>query len=203
MAPLIFYFRDARESLGITSKQIAEATGKKNMVSHWFGTSQWQLPNEADYRKLQALFARVAEEKHQRGELATPHQLLVSTYSELNRQYASLLEEYKSLRRYFSVSAAVPYTDVWTHKPVQYYPGKHPCEKPADMLRQIISASSRPGDVVADFFMGSGATIKAAMGLGRRTIGVELESGRFEQTVGEILVLNDKLRNAQLDKNRS
>ncbi|HAL5955130.1 TPA: site-specific DNA-methyltransferase [Escherichia coli] len=125
------------------------------------------------------------------------------TYSELNRQYASLLEEYKSLRRYFSVSAAVPYTDVWTHKPVQYYPGKHPCEKPADMLRQIISASSRPGDVVADFFMGSGATIKAAMGLGRRTIGVELESGRFEQTVGEILVLNDKLRNAQLDKNRS
>ncbi|EJF7683960.1 site-specific DNA-methyltransferase, partial [Escherichia coli] len=52
-------------------------------------------------------------------------------------------------------------------------------------------------------FMGSGATIKAAMGLGRRTIGVELESGRFEQTVGEILVLNDKLRNAQLDKNRS
>lgn len=171
------------------------------MVSHWFGTSQWQLPNEADYRKLQALFARVAEEKHQRGELATPHQLLVSTYSELNRQYASLLEEYKSLRRYFSVSAAA-YTDVWTHKPVQYYPGKHPCEKPADMLRQIISASSRPG-MWLRIFMGSGATIKAAMGLGRRTIGVELESGRFEQTVGEILVLNDKLRNAQLDKNRS
>ncbi|MDI0938732.1 site-specific DNA-methyltransferase, partial [Escherichia coli] len=56
MAPLISYFRDARESLGITSKQIAEATGKKNMASHWFGTSQWQLPNEADYSKLQALF---------------------------------------------------------------------------------------------------------------------------------------------------
>ncbi|KHJ18682.1 dNA methylase, partial [Escherichia coli] len=30
------------------------------MASHWFGTSQWQLPNEADYSKLQALFARVA-----------------------------------------------------------------------------------------------------------------------------------------------
>ncbi|WP_224505204.1 site-specific DNA-methyltransferase, partial [Escherichia coli] len=163
MAPLISYFRDARESLGITSKQIAEATGKKNMASHWFGTSQWQLPNEGDYNKLQALFARVAAEKHQRGELEKPHHQLVSTYSELNRQYASLLEEYKSLRRYFSVSAAVPYTDVWTYKPVQYYPGKHPCEKPADMLWQIINASSRPGDLVADFFMGSGSTIKAAL----------------------------------------
>ncbi|MZR61220.1 site-specific DNA-methyltransferase, partial [Escherichia coli] len=105
---------------------------------------------------------------------------------ELNRQYASLLEEYKSLRRYFSVSAAVPYTDVWTHKPVQYYPGKHPCEKPSDMLRQIITASSRPGDLVADFFMGSGSTVKAALALGRRVLGVELESERFEQTVKEV-----------------
>ncbi|MXC48430.1 site-specific DNA-methyltransferase, partial [Escherichia coli] len=181
MAPLISYFRDARESLGITSKQIAEATGKKNMASHWFGSSQWQLPNEADYRKLQALFASVADDNHKGGEMATPHQLLVSTYSELNRQYASLLEEYKSLRLYFSVSAAVPYTDVWTHKPVQFYPGKHPCEKPADMWRQIIEASSRPGDLVADFFMGSGSTIKAAMALGRRALGVELESERFNQ----------------------
>ncbi|HHY7775798.1 TPA: DNA-methyltransferase [Escherichia coli] len=154
MAPLIAYFRDARAALGITAKQIVDATGKKNMVSHWFSASQWQLPNESDYLKLQALFARVAEEKH--------------------------------LRRYFGVTAQVPYTDVWTHKPVQYYPGKHPCEKPAEMLQQIISASSRPGDLVADFFMGSGSTVKAAMALGRRATGVELETERFEQTVREV-----------------
>lgn len=99
-------------------------------------------------------------------------------------------KEYKSLRRFFSVSVSVPFTDVWTHKPVQFYPGKHPCEKPADMLQQIINASSRPGDVVADFFMGSGSTIKAAMTLGRRAIGVELETERFIQTVEEIRELN-------------
>lgn len=58
MAPLIAYFRDARAALGITAKQIVDATGKKNMVSHWFSASQWQLPNESDYLKLQALFAR-------------------------------------------------------------------------------------------------------------------------------------------------
>ncbi|MBE7985578.1 site-specific DNA-methyltransferase, partial [Escherichia coli] len=105
---------------------------------------------------------------------------------ELNRQYMELLSEYKNLRRYFGVTVQVPYTDVWTYKPVQYYPGKHPCEKPAEMLQQIISASSRPGDLVADFFMGSGSTVKAAMALGRRAIGVELETGRFEQTVREV-----------------
>ncbi|MXE31370.1 site-specific DNA-methyltransferase, partial [Escherichia coli] len=41
---------------------------------------------------MQALFARGAAEKHQRGELENPHHQLVSAYSELNRQYASLLE---------------------------------------------------------------------------------------------------------------
>ena len=58
------------------------------------------------------------------------------------------------------------------------------------MLQQIINASSRPGDVVADFFMGSGSTIKAAMALGRRAIGVELETERFIQTVEEIRELD-------------
>lgn len=135
---------------------------------------------------LQALFAQVAAEKHQRGELEKPHHQLVAVYGELNRKYAELQEEYKSLRRCFAVSATVPYTDVWMHKPVQFYPGKHPCEKPAEMLRQIINASSRPGDLVADFFMGSGSTIKAAMALGRRAIGIELEEERFTQTVDEI-----------------
>lgn len=186
LTPLISYFRDAREALGVTSKQIADATGKKNMVSHWFSASQWQLPNEADYLKLQRLFQDIAEEKHSRNELEKPHHQLVATWHSLNRKYSELLAEYKSLRRHFSVTVSVPYTDVWTHKPVQFYPGKHPCEKPADMLQQIIKASSRPGDVVADFFMGSGSTLKAAAALGRKGIGVELEKERFEQTVKEI-----------------
>lgn len=47
---------------------------------------------------------------------------------------------------------------------------------------------SRPDDLVADFFMGSGSTIKAALALGRRAIGVEMEKERFNRTVGEIKV---------------
>ncbi|MDX7993308.1 DNA methyltransferase, partial [Xenorhabdus littoralis] len=44
----------------------------------------------------------------------------------------------------------------------------------------------REGDVVADFFMGSGATLKAALKLNRRVLGVELEEERFKQTEREI-----------------
>ncbi|MCX2959844.1 MAG: site-specific DNA-methyltransferase, partial [Serratia symbiotica] len=74
----------------------------------------------------------------------------------LSHEYRDLCLKFESLRRPFSVSIDVPYTDVWTYKPVHFYPGKHPCEKPTDMLKDIINASSRPGDLVADFFMGSG-----------------------------------------------
>ncbi|PKD78194.1 DNA adenine methylase, partial [Escherichia coli] len=82
-----------------------------NMVSHWFGASQWQLPNEADYRKLQALFSRIAAEKFQEQQLEQqleqPHHQLVASYDSLNRKYSELLDEFKSLRRYFSVSVSV------------------------------------------------------------------------------------------------
>ncbi|MFV9258097.1 site-specific DNA-methyltransferase [Citrobacter freundii] len=71
--------------------------------------------------------------------------------------------------------------DVWTHKSVQYYLGKYSCEKTADMLRQIIEASSHPGDLVVDFFMGSGSTIKTALSLGGRVIGVELQTERLSR----------------------
>lgn len=188
LKPLIDYFSDARKDLGVSSKEIYAATGK-HMASHWFSASQWQLPNEQDYLKLQTLFERIAKEKHKRNELSDPHHQLVAEYKTLSRQYLELSQEFKALRRQFFVTALVPYTDVWTYKPVQFYPGKHPCEKPAEMMRDIIAASSRPGDVVADFFMGSGSTIKESIKLGRRALGVELEEERFKQTQSEISVV--------------
>ncbi|HCR4038240.1 TPA: site-specific DNA-methyltransferase [Morganella morganii] len=187
--PLIEYFRQARDALGITAKEIDRATGKQ-MSSHWFGYSQWQLPNEADYRKLQVLFQRTAAECQRNNPLCREHDDLVSEQHTLRREYHELADQYSLLRRYFTVSVDVPYTDVWTFPPVQYYPGKHPCEKPAAMMEHIIKASSREGDLVADFFMGSGATLKAALKHNRRVLGVEMEAERFEQTKAEITQLS-------------
>ena len=73
----------------------------------------------------------------------------------------------------------VPYTDVWEFATVGYYEGKHPCEKPADLLQHIISTSTRPGAVVLDPFMGSGSTGLAALSLGRDFIGCELDDRYF------------------------
>ena len=50
-------------------------------------------------------------------------------------------------------------------------------QKPASLLERIIMSSSDEGDIVADFFCGSGTTLAAAERLGRRWIGADL--GRF------------------------
>lgn len=46
----------------------------------------------------------------------------------------------------------------------------YPTQKPEGLLQRIILASSNPGDVVADFFSGSGTTAAVASRLGRRFV---------------------------------
>lgn len=59
--PLIDYFRSARQALNVSAKEINAATGRQ-MASHWFSESQWQLPSEDQYLALQELFRRKASE---------------------------------------------------------------------------------------------------------------------------------------------
>ena len=92
----------------------------------------------------------------------------------LRREYEDLRREYEDLRRPFTVTADVPYTDVWDFATVQAYAGKHPCEKPPDMMRHIVQASSRPDAVVLDCFCGSGNALVAARDLGRQYIGIDI-----------------------------
>lgn len=50
----------------------------------------------------------------------------------------------------------------------------HPTVKPIPLLVRLILASSLPGELVIDPFMGSGTTLRAAANVGRRAIGIEL-----------------------------
>ena len=49
----------------------------------------------------------------------------------------------------------------------------HPTQKPEEMLKRIIVASSNKGGVVLDPFLGSGTTAVVAKKLGRNWIGIE------------------------------
>jgi len=67
-------------------------------------------------------------------------------------------------------------TDVWWHtivSPTGKEKTGYPTQKPLGILRRIISASSRPGDRVLDFFAGSGTTAQAAFELQREFVVVD------------------------------
>ena len=61
-------------------------------------------------------------------------------------------------------------TDVWWHtivSPTGKEKTGYPTQKPLGVIRRVIKASSNPGDVVMDFFAGSGTTGIAAVELNR------------------------------------
>jgi site-specific DNA-methyltransferase (adenine-specific) len=51
----------------------------------------------------------------------------------------------------------------------------HPYQKPEKLVERVIEASSNPGDLVLDPFVGSGTTAVVARRLGRRYLGFELD----------------------------
>lgn len=59
----------------------------------------------------------------------------------------------------------------------------YPTQKPQALLRRVIEASTNPGDLIFDCFMGSGTTQAVAMKLGRRFIGADINLGAIDTTV--------------------
>lgn len=58
--------------------------------------------------------------------------------------------------------------------------GTHPTEKPVSLMSELIALFSNHGDTVLDPFMGSGTTGVAAIKLGRKFIGVEIDPKYFD-----------------------
>ena len=62
----------------------------------------------------------------------------------------------------------------------------HPTQKPEALLARILSASSKPGDVVLDPFFGSGTTGAVAKRLGRHFVGIEREQSYIDAAMARI-----------------
>ena len=73
--------------------------------------------------------------------------------------------------------------------------GDHPCPKPVRMARWLVAEGSDENALILDPFMGSGTTLRAAMDLGRKAIGIEIEeryceiaAKRLQQAVLPLMV---------------
>ncbi len=73
--------------------------------------------------------------------------------------------------------------------------GKHPTQKPLELLLRIIKASTNEGDLILDPFNGSGTTGMAAEILNRKYIGIDLEKEYLDLTIArhaELLKKHDQ-----------
>lgn len=83
--------------------------------------------------------------------------------------------------------------NVWNFNRVRFRMAEyqnHPTQKPEELLKRIILASSNKGDIILDPFSGSFTTCKVANDLGRRCIGIELNSEYFNNGLKRCKVEN-------------
>ena len=64
-------------------------------------------------------------------------------------------------------------------------------QKPEGFIEDIIRVSSNPGEIVADFFCGSGTTLAMAEKLGRRWFGSDLSKFAIQVTRKRLLDIHN------------
>ncbi|WP_160315429.1 site-specific DNA-methyltransferase, partial [Limnoraphis robusta] len=66
---------------------------------------------------------------------------------------------------------------------------------PIQLVSRIILASSNPGDIVFDPFLGSGSTAEAAIRNGRKTVGFEINNLYIDLAIERIKRIRYELEN--------
>lgn len=68
-------------------------------------------------------------------------------------------------------------------KPCEKTFGKHPTQKPLELLRRVILASTNKDDLILDQFTGSSTTGIMALSLGRKFIGIDTEKEYLDLSI--------------------
>lgn len=90
--------------------------------------------------------------------------------------------------------------DVWSIDIIGATSGErldYPTQKPFELVERIISASSNPGDLILDCFIGSGTTAAVAQKLGRRWIGCDINKGAIQTTARRVqYIISEQVKEA-------
>jgi DNA modification methylase len=62
----------------------------------------------------------------------------------------------------------------------------HPCEKPLEVVEDLVGRLAAPGELVLDPFLGSGTTVLAAQRLGIRAVGIECDQEYFDLSTDRV-----------------
>ena len=92
---------------------------------------------------------------------------------------------------------------VWsipTPKPIEKKFGKHPTQKPIDLLKRVVLASTDEGDIIIDPFTGSSTTGLAAYLYDRNFIGIDNEKEYLDLSIKRLEYLKKKMEKKKKQK---
>ena len=141
--------------------------GKVAIASHYFTSRQHRPITEEAYDKLK-----------QHIDLK-PYEEIKKEYETLKKEYEALKKEYYALRRPFKLTVDKAYNNTWNFKQTPPKKGRHPCQKPEELISHIIDVSSNEGDLVVDMFCGSCVVPKCCDKLNRRCIAGDVDDSYF------------------------
>jgi len=82
----------------------------------------------------------------------------------------------------FIINRGKKVSDVWTDIPMIKGGKKYPTQKPKELIKRFVLASSNENDVVADYYLGSGTTAEVCKELNRNFIGCDINPNAIELT---------------------
>lgn len=172
------YLRNARKEVGLTTNKLTEMVGAYGKVNHGGAVSNWEagrnVPNKEQYEKMCQAFYTCGRKEP--------------------------MPIYEDIIRPFNVNKHMEFTDVWTFENIRPYKGKHPAEKPVEMLEHAIISTSYEDDIVLDCFAGSGSTAVAALKNGRKSVSIEIDP-KWTSQISELLEQLTHLRPEEYPNN--
>ena len=165
-SPLGQFIKTCRLKCKMTANKLTELVGAYRKINNGGAVSNWEtgrnIPSRVQYEKICKAF--------------------------IDTGHIDLMPAYEDAVRPFNIDPKDYYIDVWDHINVRQYRGKHPAEKPTELLELIIRTSSNKGDIVLDTFSGSGATLESASNLDRLSIGMEIDDNWIKYSTERLTV---------------
>lgn len=177
------YAEYSEENLEKTFRYVEEATGRR------YQTISCLNPNPDRPNLRYDWHGHVRTWKHTKERMQEMHDKGLLVYSSTG------LARYKM---YLDDAKGVPVQDLWDDISLLMGGSKenlsYPTQKPEALLERVIKASSNEGDLVADFFCGSGTTAAVAEKLGRKWIATDLGKFAIHTTRKRVIQVQRELK---------
>ena len=159
--PIRIYLKGERDKMRWNNKIVAGFFGfHPRMADHWFSQSQWSMPTEDQYKRLQQEAKNDAFKRE---------------HDDLKREHDRIKEEFYKTRAFFD-NTHDNMTEVWQFERVKGEERHgHATPKPVQMMERVMKSSAPSGAVTIEPFLGSGSTLIGAEKTGRKCYGMELD----------------------------